>query len=84
MGLVVGDTLGSRYEHHRTTDYNFPLFPERSHPTDDSVGALAIAGGLAAATPGMEIPQEWADKAFSLLKPDLKALLVEFYDKYPV
>lgn len=259
MGLVVGDTLGSRYEHHRTTDYNFPLFPEGSHPTDDSVGALAIArwlvgdrtrenliqslvtvclshpragyshrfkawlrsqehapyggntngsamrvgacgwaaksleealdlarqtaevshnsdegirgaqavaagiflartghpkeeirrwveenlgydfsptvdeirrtathayncdvsipqafccwlqsdtyeatvrnavslatdadtiaaiaGGLAAATPGMEIPQEWADKAFALLKPDLKTLLMEFYDRYPV
>ena len=46
MGLVVGDTLGSRYEHHRTKDFNFPLFPERSHPTDDSVAALAVARWL--------------------------------------
>ena len=46
MGLVVGDTVGCRYEHFRTTDYNFPLFPAGSHPTDDSVEALAIARWL--------------------------------------
>ena len=46
MGLVVGDTVGSVYEHHRTKDYNFPLFPPRSHPTDDTVGMLAVARWL--------------------------------------
>ena len=46
MGVVVGDTVGSMYEHHRTTDYNFPLFPPRSKPTDDSVETLAIARWL--------------------------------------
>jgi ADP-ribosylglycohydrolase len=46
MGLVVGDTVGCVYEHHRTTDYNFQLFPPRSHPTDDTIGALAIARWL--------------------------------------
>lgn len=46
MGLVVGDTVGSVYEHDRTTDYGFPLFPPRSKPTDDSVCALAVARWL--------------------------------------
>lgn len=46
MGLVVGDTVGCRYEHHRTKDFNFPLFPAGSHPTDDTVGALSIARWL--------------------------------------
>ena len=46
MGLVVGDTVGSVYEHHRTKDYDFPLFPPRSHPTDDTIGALSIARWL--------------------------------------
>ena len=46
MGLVVGDTVGSVYEHHRTKDFNFPLFPAKSHPTDDSIGALSIARWL--------------------------------------
>ena len=46
MGLVVGDTLGCKYEHHPTTDFNFPLFPAGSHPTDDTIGALSIARWL--------------------------------------
>ena len=46
MGLVVGDTVGCVYEHKRTKDFNFPLFPAGSHPTDDTVGALAIARWL--------------------------------------
>lgn len=46
MGLVVGDTVGCRYEHNRTRDFNFPLFPAGSHPTDDTIGALSIARWL--------------------------------------
>ena len=46
MGVIVGDVVGSVYEHHRTTDFNFPLFPPRSKPTDDTVGSLAIARWL--------------------------------------
>jgi len=46
MGVIVGDVVGSYYEHHRTTDYNFPLFPPRSKPTDDTVGTLAVARWL--------------------------------------
>ena len=46
MGLVVGDTVGCVYEHKRTKDFNFPLFPAGSHPTDDTVGAISIARWL--------------------------------------
>ncbi len=46
MGVIVGDVVGSVYEHNRTTDFNFPLFPPRSKPTDDTVGSLAIARWL--------------------------------------
>ena len=46
MGVIVGDVVGSVYERHRTTDFNFPLFPPRSKPTDDSITALAIARWL--------------------------------------
>lgn len=46
MGLAVGDTVGCVYEHHRTTDFNFPLFPVGSHPTDDTIGALSVARWL--------------------------------------
>ena len=46
MGTIVGDVVGCVYEHNRTTDYNFPLFPPKSHPTDDTVGSLAIARWL--------------------------------------
>ena len=46
MGVIVGDVAGSVYEHHRTTDFNFPMFPPRSKPTDDTVGSLAIARWL--------------------------------------
>lgn len=46
MGVIVGDVVGSVYEHHRTTDFNFPIFPPRSKPTDDTVASLAIARWL--------------------------------------
>ena len=46
MGLIVGDVVGCVYEHNRTKDFIFPLFPQRSHPTDDSVSALSIARWL--------------------------------------
>ena len=46
MGLIVGDTVGCVYEHHRTKDFDFPLFPTGSHPTDDTIGALSVARWL--------------------------------------
>ena len=48
----------------------------------DADTIAAIAGGIAAATPGMEIPQAWADKVFGMLNPDLKSILVDFNARY--
>ena len=30
----------------------------------------------------MEIPREWAERAFKMLKPDLKAILVDFQERF--
>ena len=48
----------------------------------DADTIAAIAGGLAAATPGMEIPREWAEKAFGMLKPDLKEIFLAFDERF--
>ena len=48
----------------------------------DADTIAAIAGALSAATPGMEVPREWADRVFRMLKPDLRAVLVEFSERY--
>jgi ADP-ribosylglycohydrolase len=48
----------------------------------DADTIAAISGALAAATPGMEIPRPWAEKAFGLLKGDLKAILVDFEARF--
>ena len=48
----------------------------------DADTIAAIAGALAAATPGMEIPKSWSDRVFDMLKPDLKAILVDFDERY--
>ena len=35
-----------------------------------------IAGAIAAATPGMEVPQEWADRVFDMFDNELKNIFV--------
>ena len=48
----------------------------------DADTIAAIAGALAAATPGMDIPKVWADRVFGMLKSDLKAILVYFDERF--
>ena len=48
----------------------------------DADTIAAIADALAAATPGMDIPKAWADRVFGMLKSDLKAILVDFYERF--
>lgn len=48
----------------------------------DADTIAAIAGALAAATPGMDIPKAWADRVFGMLKSDLKAILVDFDERF--
>lgn len=61
--------------------YEYPVRNAVSLATDADTIA-AISGGLAAATPGMEIPRAWAEWVFGMLKPDLKAILVDFDTRF--
>ena len=42
-GAIVGDVIGSTYEHSHSKNYNFELFRAGSRPTDDSVMTAAVA-----------------------------------------
>lgn len=46
LGSIVGDIVGSVYEHYNTKDYNFHLITPRSRFTDDTVMTLAVAKWL--------------------------------------
>lgn len=46
----------------------------------DADTQAAIAGAIAAATPGMEIPQHIADACFALLTDELKTILINWYE----
>lgn len=46
LGAVAGDVIGSVYEHYRTKRMDFPLFPEGSRFTDDTVMTVANADWL--------------------------------------
>ena len=39
-----------------------------------------IAGAIAAATPGMAVPQEWADRVFDMLDDELKEIFIDFHN----
>ena len=40
----------------------------------------ATAGGIAAATSGMEVPQELAQRCFDLLPPDFQEIIVRHFN----
>jgi len=46
----------------------------------DADTIAAIAGGIAAATPGMEVPQELAQRCFDLLPPDFQEIIVRHFN----
>ena len=48
-GAIIGDIVGSVYEHHNIKTKDFPLFSPRSRFTDDTVMTVAVAMGLIAA-----------------------------------
>lgn len=43
LGAILGDIIGSSYEHQPCKDKNFRLFTVNSHYTDDTVMTLAVA-----------------------------------------
>lgn len=48
----------------------------------DADTLAAMAGAIAASTPGMEIPVELAEKCFALMPDDLKTVMLEFNRMY--
>ncbi len=46
IGAIVGDVIGSVYEHHATKSTRFPLFSQHSRFTDDTVLTLAVANSI--------------------------------------
>ena len=46
LGALVGDIVGSTYEFNNIKSQDFPLFPDGSRFTDDSVMTLAVAQAL--------------------------------------
>lgn len=43
LGAIAGDIIGSVHELSRNEDAGFPLFAEKSCPTDDSLLTWAVA-----------------------------------------
>ncbi|NCZ71840.1 MAG: ADP-ribosylglycohydrolase family protein, partial [Actinobacteria bacterium] len=46
LGAIAGDIIGSVHEFSRNEDQGFPLFAERSCPTDDSLLTWAVAEAI--------------------------------------
>ena len=46
LGAIVGDIVGSVYEHNNHRSKDFPLFTEQSHFTDDTILTIATAEAL--------------------------------------
>jgi len=45
-GAIIGDVIGSPYEHHNIKTKDFPLFSDQSRLTDDSVMTIAVAEAI--------------------------------------
>ena len=69
FGAVVGDIIGSHWEFNPTKDYNFPLFWEDSHFTDDTVMTMAVA--------------KWLIDCKSLSADELIKIMQDFGRRYP-
>ena len=46
FGAIIGDIIGSRWEFHRITTKQFPLFSDKNAVTDDSILTVAVADAL--------------------------------------
>lgn len=46
LGAIIGDIVGSRFEHHNLKSKDFEFLTSRCRPTDDSIMSLAVAQAL--------------------------------------
>ncbi len=73
-GAILGDIIGSQYEWTRSKRYDFPLFTDACHFTDDSLTTLAVAEALALR------PGRWYEAGFPRF---LVSRMVRFGRDYP-
>ncbi len=64
LGAIAGDILGSRFERYGVKSKDFPLFPEGSRFTDDTVLTIACADWLMRARDDSFAPilRDWAQR----------------------
>lgn len=60
IGAIIGDVIGSVYEHNPRKTTDFPLFTERSRFTDDSVLTIATAEAILTGEPYDRAYRKWA------------------------
>ena len=67
IGAIVGDIIGSPYEHHNVKRKNFHLFTHRSRFTDDTVMTIAVAQALMVARESGVLNDEQSVKAMVVM-----------------
>ena len=55
MGAIVGDIVGSRFEHHNIKTKRFRLFHDWCRFTDDTVMTLAVAKAIMKSNGNVEL-----------------------------
>lgn len=73
MPAIAGDMIGSPYERKgsRIKTTQFPLFNEKSHPTDDSMMTIAVANALTSVYKGCDTPDEVIMEAVTKAMQDM-------------
>lgn len=79
IGALIGDIVGSRFEHKNHRSKEFELFAPECRVTDDSIMTLAIGKALVEAGKAEIIPFIAADKAAAFTK--LQKLAVQYMQK---
>jgi len=59
VGAIIGDIVGSIYEHHNIKRTDFPLFGRSCRFTDDTVLTVAVADAILCGAPYAEKLREW-------------------------
>lgn len=73
LGAIIGDIVGSRFEHHNVKTKEFELFSRKCRPTDDSVMTLAIAEAILSCE----------DRDFTRLGEKAVGCMQEWGNRYP-
>ena len=62
LGAIIGDIIGSIYEHFRIKTKDFPLFGKNNRITDDTVCTVAVADILLNDLPPATTMQKWCQR----------------------